>query len=69
MEPTPERIQDFRHARWKVKFTAHLIALHECKENKGSVHWLQEHGEFLNRHAMAKETLSNYPKEWNDLYP
>ena len=69
MDTTPENIEAFKHARWRVRFTAHLIALHEAISDQDSDHWREEHEEYLKRHAVAKEHLATFPREWDGLYP
>ena len=69
METTPENIRAFRHARWRVKFTSQLIVLHEGIQDQDTELWREEHAEYLNRHASAKESLTVFPTEWDSLYP
>jgi hypothetical protein len=69
MEPTPRNIEALQHARWRVRFASHLLALHEGVSEKGSKHWVEQHEEYLNRHAHAKEQLATFPREWDELYP
>ncbi|RBP40516.1 hypothetical protein DES53_108223 [Roseimicrobium gellanilyticum] len=69
MEPTPENLKAFGHARWRVKFTAHLITLHEGVGGRGSPDWELEHAEHVNRHRLAEESLAAFPAEWAELYP
>ncbi|RBP47754.1 hypothetical protein DES53_101553 [Roseimicrobium gellanilyticum] len=69
MEPTPENIAAFTHARWRVRFTSHLIALHEGMSEKNSKYWHEEHDQYLTRHLLAKEQLAAFPTDWDALYP
>ncbi|RBP47759.1 hypothetical protein DES53_101558 [Roseimicrobium gellanilyticum] len=69
MEPTPENIQAFRQARWRVRFSAHLIALHEGMSDRESIYWCDEREEYLTRHAHAKQSFAIFPREWSRLYP
>jgi hypothetical protein len=69
MDPTPENIEAFQHARWRVRFTSHLIALHEGLSEKSSKHWVEEHEEYLKRRSLANEQLATFPREWDALYP
>ncbi|QIF03637.1 hypothetical protein [Roseimicrobium sp. ORNL1] len=68
MDPTPENIRAFHHARWKVRYTSYLLALHEGLDNKGSLLWLQQRGHYLNRYSLAKESLAAFPESWHDLF-
>ena len=69
MEPNTENIQAFKYARWRVRFTAHLIALHEGMGDRESMCWCSEREEYLTRHARAKDHYATFPREWNRIYP
>lgn len=69
MEPTSENLKAFRHAQWRVKFTAHLISMHQTVEGRGTPDWEMEHAEYVNRHSLAEESLAAFPPEWEKLYP
>jgi hypothetical protein len=69
MEPTLENIQAFKHACWRVRFTARLIALNEGLSTRGSPSWGDERVEYENRHLLAKQELAAFPRDWSSLYP
>lgn len=69
MEATPENLKKYRLARWHFKFTAFILAMHEGRADKGSLAWLTENAEHVNRHSLAKEDLDAFPREWAELYP
>ena len=69
MDPSPANLKAFNHARWRVRFTSHLVQTHERMENRTTPEWKTEHLEFLNRYAEAKEKFALFPFEWSLLYP
>lgn len=69
MEPTPENIQAFKHARWRVRFTGRLIALNEGLSSRDTQGRGEERVEYENRHLRAKQELAAYPTDWGCLYP
>ena len=68
MEATPEAINSYRHARWKVILVKGLIESHKACSHKGSPSWYSEQAELLNRLQMAEQELHRFPAHWAATY-
>lgn len=58
MKPSPQRLDDLAHARWRVKFLRNLLEVHRSVLQRSSHDWLLQETDYVQRLIQAEKDLA-----------
>jgi hypothetical protein len=58
MKPSPQRLDDLAHARWRVKFLRNLLEVHRSVLQRSSHDWLLQETDYVQRLIEAEKDLA-----------